>query len=119
MTRFSQKLEDLEARVAKLEERQEKNNDKIDDILARLIRMEDQVGRLTSHIESEVGTTNRLVNDLDKKLFGEPKDEYGGRIGNLSKSQHKFELRLAYGLGGAGVMWFIIEHYDKISKLLK
>lgn len=115
------RIGDVEHRVAKIEvecekveEQLEKIENKVSTDEAEILTMKLQVNRLTSHIESEVGTTNRLVKDLDVKLFGDGKDEYDGRIGKLSKAQHKFELKMAYGAGFVGAVWIAIEIYSRL-----
>lgn len=74
------------ARLYKVERRVDKVEDRLDDAEA-------QIGRLSSHIESEIGLAREGISRIEKRLFGaDESDEYGGRIGGLSRRMHGIEL---------------------------
>jgi hypothetical protein len=73
-----------------------------------------QLGRLTSHIESEVGLSRKDIARIEKKLFGEEDDFYGGRIGQLAKAQHQISLKIAYASGGIALLIFLLQLFRTI-----
>lgn len=76
-------------------------------------RIVQQVNRLTSHIESEVGLARSDINRVEVRLFGKDEDDvYGGRIGQLHRSQSNTERRFAYAMGAlfaANIMFQIVQ----------
>lgn len=100
----------------RLEEKYETLDTKVTTLDTRLTVLEMQVGRLTSHIESEVGLARNDLARIEKKLFGEDDKKYSGRIGEISKDIDNFKFKLAYGAGFVGALLFVLEIYRYIRR---
>lgn len=72
---------------------------------------ESQIGRISSHIESEIGLARKDITKIDEKLFGKGEDEYGGRFGQFSKRLYKLEMTILSLGGAAAIIIFAIALY--------
>lgn len=105
-----QRLVRIETRLARIEESKAERV-QVDDLEERVSNAETQIGRVTAHIESEVGLARKDVLRIEDKLFGDGSKEFGGAIGELRNRFWKNALRQAYVTGGAVAIIWLVEHF--------
>lgn len=103
---------DIAPRVEKLE-------DSVDALEGRVEGVELQIGRITSHIESEIGLARKDVGRIEKRLFGEGDDEYGGRFGQMTRRIYKIEMAVLSLGGAAAIILFVLAVYEFFMKAAK
>ena len=100
--------DEIVPRVEKVEEKVEKLEVRVDNVEAKI----DQGGRIQSDIQSEVGLTRRDIGRVEEKLFGKGDDEYGGRIGQITKRLSKLEMAILSIGGAAAIVMFLFMAYQ-------
>lgn len=136
--------DDLAKRVDKVEAKVEILEQKVNGVEKTLVvhemKIEDhrlQIARIMSHIESEVGlarddikrteesvkkigqATSDQIKALSVTLFDDGKDEYGGRIGQINKRQHRFEVFFGAVIASAAILGFVFGAYYFITSVNK
>lgn len=103
--------------------RLDKVEKKVDDLTEKVVILESkvadhhlQIGRVASHIESEVGLARNQLSRIDLKLFGKDDDVDGGKIGHINKRIYQMEKWFFAMICAAGIIVFLIAIYNVAIK---
>lgn len=100
----------------RLDIRVDKVEGEVQELDKRVTSVEDQVGRITSHIESEVGLARNDLAKIDKKLFGEPDEEYGGKLGHISRKIYRMEVWFLAMICSSAILLFLFAVYQVLNR---
>jgi hypothetical protein len=85
----------------------------------RIENLEAQMGRLMSHIESEVGLARTDIARIFLRLFGKEEDVYGGMLGSINKKIHRFEVWFLSIICATTILGFIFGSYYFVTAVMR
>lgn len=107
---------DLTPRVERVEKKVEELDTRVGEVEIKANDAESQLGRLTSHLASEVGLSRKDSARIERRLFGDEDDEYGGRLGQQAKRLNSMEIWFKAMIAASAIILFILGIYAFIAR---
>ncbi len=110
---YSNRLDKIDEKLDQYEEKCKGFNVLIDNLQGRAERLEGQLNRINSHLESEMGLARRDLLRIEERLFGKGDTEFTGAIGEIRRKLRKNDQLMWSVIGGGIVIMWLVEHVPR------